>query len=199
MDPTQLKASKNNEIKIIKYMENELKKTLSNFSRFKSKHLKYHLDFNKLGKPFGDDPYCDYWLISKKKDELILIEIEFFGRPQLNLLKLYYYIKSNGQFNELFQPTKVNIIQFISNKIDLHDKEQCRLIKKGFFDNIDKENLKFSLTYTEKTFNLPLINDKKEQDYKNLYEFNKKNIQKIGEEISNEIIKTAKEENFEKI
>jgi hypothetical protein len=73
------------------------------------------------------------------------------------------------------------------------------LIKKGFIDNIDKDDLKFSLTYTDKTFNMPLVNDEKEHIYKNLYELNKEDIQKIGEEISNEIIKTAKEENFEKI
>lgn len=80
----------------------------------------YTYNYKKLEIPIGKNlPSCDI-AISDNKD-LFLIEVDTKGTPTWNAVKVWFYIKRGGRFDEWKKPEKIHLLHFVSENVSNYD------------------------------------------------------------------------------
>lgn len=124
----------------------------------------------------GRRPSCD--IAISDNENLFLIEIESKGTPTWNAVKVWYYIKHGGRFDEWKSPKEVYILHFVSEKIRDYDFRIAKDLGNEI-EKISKTKLKRKGLHLE---------------YGTLERFkiNQKGMEEVAEELSQKIIDKIK-------
>lgn len=139
--------------------------------------IEYPYNYKKIIPDFkGRRPSCD--IAISDNENLFLIEIESKGSPTWNAVKVWFYIRHDGCFDEWKKPKKVYILHFVSEKIKDYDLRIAEDLGDEI-EEISKNELK------KKGINL---------QYDSLrFEIDQKEMEQVAKELSEKIIGKIKE------